>query len=231
MARRRGARRSGAVLCAAPRICIWECDGEAGDITCGIIAAPLRRSYSAKAMPPPPHFRMMTPPPLRPQRGDVEESRSPRRPSARDTGAKEATDVIIAMLLLSDARELRKMFGVDPAEYMLAICGNDTLRELASPGKSESCFFITQDDQFMIKTVKKSEVKVRFIIMGKFCRSEYKIHRRFDLKGSSHGRTIDITEQKIDETTALKDLDLQYAFLLQRFWYEELMNLMDHGFD
>ncbi|KAG8048538.1 hypothetical protein GUJ93_ZPchr0009g846 [Zizania palustris] len=67
-------------------------------------------------------------------------------------------------------------------------------RELASPGKSESCFFITQDDRFMIKTVKKSEVK-----------------------------TIDITEQKIDETTALKDLDLQYAFLLQRFWYEELM--------
>ena len=52
------------------------------------------------------------------------------------------------------------MFGVDPADYMLAICGNDTLRELASPGKSGSCFFITQDDRFMIKTVKKGEVKV-----------------------------------------------------------------------
>uniref|UniRef100_A0A453IG43 1-phosphatidylinositol-4-phosphate 5-kinase n=1 Tax=Aegilops tauschii subsp. strangulata TaxID=200361 RepID=A0A453IG43_AEGTS len=143
---------------------------------------------------------------------------------------------------------------------MLAICGNDTLRELASPGKSGSCFFITQDDRFMIKTVKKAEVKVlirmlrsyyehvrlhkstlltrfygthcikqvgcpkvRFVIMGNFCCSEYKIHRRFDLKGSSHGRTIDKTERKIDETTTLKDLDLDYAFRLQRFWYEELM--------
>ncbi|EEE58735.1 hypothetical protein OsJ_10218 [Oryza sativa Japonica Group] len=142
-------------------------------------------------------------------------------------------------------RHLRKLFGVDPAEYMLAICGNDTLRELASPGKSGSCFFITQDDRFMIKTVKKSEVKVLIRMLrsyyehvrqykstlltrfyGTHCIKQAgcpKIHRRFDLKGSSHGRTIDKTERKIDETTTLKDLDLQYAFRLQRFWYEELM--------
>lgn len=43
---------------------------------------------------------------------------------------------------------------------MLAICGNDALRELSSPGKSGSSFYLTQDDRFMIKTVKKSEVKV-----------------------------------------------------------------------
>lgn len=43
---------------------------------------------------------------------------------------------------------------------MLAICGNDALRELSSPGKSGSFFYLTQDDRFMIKTVKKSEVKV-----------------------------------------------------------------------
>lgn len=49
---------------------------------------------------------------------------------------------------------------MDPADYMLAICGSDTLRELASPGKSGSCFFVTQDDRFMIKTVKKAEMKV-----------------------------------------------------------------------
>ncbi|GFQ06582.1 phosphatidylinositol 4-phosphate 5-kinase 1 [Phtheirospermum japonicum] len=40
---------------------------------------------------------------------------------------------------------------------MLAICGNDALRELSSPGKSGSFFYLTQDDRFMIKTVKKSE--------------------------------------------------------------------------
>lgn len=57
-------------------------------------------------------------------------------------------------------RKLRELFGIDPAEYMLAICGNDALRELSSPGKSGSNFYLTQDDRFIIKTLKKSEVKV-----------------------------------------------------------------------
>ena len=57
-------------------------------------------------------------------------------------------------------RHLRELFQVDPANYMLAICGDDALRELSSPGKSGSFFYVTQDDRFMIKTVKKSEVKV-----------------------------------------------------------------------
>lgn len=52
------------------------------------------------------------------------------------------------------------MFKVDAADYMLSICGNDALRELSSPGKSGSFFYLTHDDRYMIKTVKKSEVKV-----------------------------------------------------------------------
>ena len=58
---------------------------------------------------------------------------------------------------------MRKLFAVDTADYMLAICGNVALRELSSPGKSGSFFYLTQDDRFMIKTVKKSEVKVVFL--------------------------------------------------------------------
>lgn len=57
-------------------------------------------------------------------------------------------------------RTLRKLFKVDPADYMLSICGNDALRELSSPGKSGSFFYLTNDDRYMIKTMKKSEVKV-----------------------------------------------------------------------
>ncbi|CAD6341035.1 unnamed protein product, partial [Miscanthus lutarioriparius] len=304
----------------APRICIWECDGEAGDITCDIVAAPLRRSCSARAMPPPSPAslfrRMMRPPPSRPRQpqGVVEDDVAARRPGETISKGHRSYGLMLNLQLgisysvgkssalpfrkLSSSdfdprekvwtrfppegskltpphhsvdfrwkdycpavfRHLRKLFGVDPADYMLAICGSDTLRELASPGKSGSCFFVTQDDRFMIKTVKKAEMKVlirmlrsyyehvcqykstlltrfygthcikqagcpkvRFIIMGNFCCSEYKVHRRFDLKGSSHGRTIDKAEEKIDETTTLKDLDLYYAFHLQRFWYDELM--------
>lgn len=57
-------------------------------------------------------------------------------------------------------RNLREMFKMDAADYMMSICGNDTLRELSSPGKSGSVFFLSQDDRFMIKTLRKSEVKV-----------------------------------------------------------------------
>ncbi|GKU87695.1 hypothetical protein SLEP1_g2054 [Rubroshorea leprosula] len=161
-------------------------------------------------------------------------------------------------------RRLRELFQVDPADYMLAICGNDALRELSSPGKSGSFFYLTQDDRFMIKTVKKSEVKVlikmlpsyyqhvcryenslvtkfygvhcvkpvggqktRFIVMGNLFCSEYRIHRRYDLKGSSHGRTTDKPEEEIDETTTLKDLDLNFVFRLQQNWFQELMEQID----
>ncbi|XP_010675169.2 phosphatidylinositol 4-phosphate 5-kinase 1 [Beta vulgaris subsp. vulgaris] len=163
-------------------------------------------------------------------------------------------------------RHLRELFGIDPAEYMLAICGSDALREFSSPGKSGSCFYLTQDDRYMIKTVKKAEVKVlikmlpkyfehvskykntlvtnffgvhcvklkamggqktRFIVMGNLFHSEYRIHKRFDLKGSSHGRSIDKPEGEIDETTTLKDLDLNFVFRLQKSWFQELMRQVD----
>ena len=64
------------------------------------------------------------------------------------------------LLFINVVRNLRELFGIDPAEYMLAICGSDALRELSSPGKSGSNFYLTQDDRFIIKTLKKSEVKV-----------------------------------------------------------------------
>jgi 1-phosphatidylinositol-4-phosphate 5-kinase len=52
------------------------------------------------------------------------------------------------------------MFKIDAADYMISICGSDALRELSSPGKSGSVFFLSQDDRFMIKTLRKSEVQV-----------------------------------------------------------------------
>lgn len=63
---------------------------------------------------------------------------------------------------------LRSLFKVDTADYMLSICGNDALRELSSPGKSGSFFYLTNDDRYMIKTVKKAEVKVSFLIVIDF---------------------------------------------------------------
>ncbi|KAK8949920.1 Phosphatidylinositol 4-phosphate 5-kinase 4 [Platanthera guangdongensis] len=128
-------------------------------------------------------------------------------------------------------RTLRKLFKVDPGDYMISICGNDALRELSSPGKSGSFFYLTNDDKYMIKTMKKSEVKVRFVIMGNLFCTEYSIHRRFDLKGSSHGRTTDKPEEEIDEITILKDLDLNFIFRLQRSWFQEFCRQVDRDCD
>ncbi|KAH6802684.1 phosphatidyl inositol monophosphate 5 kinase [Perilla frutescens var. frutescens] len=155
-------------------------------------------------------------------------------------------------------RNLREMFRIDAADYMMSICGNDALRELSSPGKSGSVFFLSQDDRFMIKTLRKSEVKVllrmlpnyhrhvrrydntlitkffglhrikpssgqkfRFVVMGNMFCTELRIHRRFDLKGSSLGRSADKVE--IDENTILKDLDLNYCFYLEPTWRDALL--------
>ncbi|XP_024959323.1 phosphatidylinositol 4-phosphate 5-kinase 8-like isoform X2 [Cynara cardunculus var. scolymus] len=57
-------------------------------------------------------------------------------------------------------RNLREMFKLDAAEYMMSICGDDGLRELSSPGKSGSLFYLSHDDRFVIKTLRTSELKV-----------------------------------------------------------------------
>ncbi|KAG7653846.1 Phosphatidylinositol-4-phosphate 5-kinase core [Arabidopsis suecica] len=154
-------------------------------------------------------------------------------------------------------RNLRQMFKLDAAEYMMSICGDDGLTEISSPGKSGSIFYVSHDDRFVIKTLKKSELqvllrmlpkyyehvgdhentlitkffgvhritlkwgkKVRFVVMGNMFCTELKIHRRYDLKGSSQGR---FTEKiKIQEKTTLKDLDLAYEFHMDKLLREAL---------
>uniref|UniRef100_A0A1J3DWW2 Phosphatidylinositol 4-phosphate 5-kinase n=1 Tax=Noccaea caerulescens TaxID=107243 RepID=A0A1J3DWW2_NOCCA len=285
-----------------PRICIWESDGEAGDITCDIVdnveASVIYRDrisidrfrknpccFSGEAKKPGEtiskghkKYDLM----LNLQHGirysvgkhastvreikqsdfDPSEKFWTRFPpeGSKITPPHQSVDFRWKDYCPLVFRRLRELFTVDPADYMLAICGNDALRELSSPGKSGSFFYLTQDDRFMIKTVKKSEVKVllrmlpsyykhvcqyenslvtkfygvhcikpvggqktRFIVMGNLFCSEYRIQRRFDLKGSSHGRTTFKPEAEIDETTTLKDLDLNFSFRLQRNWYQELM--------
>jgi hypothetical protein len=63
--------------------------------------------------------------------------------------------------------------------------------------------------------------QVRFVIMGNLFCSNYKIHRRFDLKGSSHGRMTDKPIDQISEHTTLKDLDLNFIFRLEGSWFQE----------
>ncbi|XP_047342383.1 phosphatidylinositol 4-phosphate 5-kinase 1-like [Impatiens glandulifera] len=289
-----------------PRICIWESDGEAGDITCDILdnveASMFHRQGGFRHFRPSSccfdgevkkpgqmiseghkNYSLM----LNLQLGirysvgkhaliDRELKQSDFNPNEKfwtrfpPEGSKTTPIHQSSEFRWKDYcpivfRHLRELFKVDLAnDYMQAICGNGALRELSSPGKSGSFFYLTQDDRFMIKTIKKSELKVlikmlpnyyhhvcchknslvtkffgvhcvkpvggfktRFVVMGNFLCSGYPIHRRFDLKGSSFGRTANKPEEEIDETTTLKDLDLNFVFHLAKDWFNELIEQID----
>ncbi|CAI5525907.1 unnamed protein product [Closterium sp. Naga37s-1] len=153
--------------------------------------------------------------------------------------------------LHSPSSELRAMFGIDPADYTLSLCGDNALRELSSPGKSGSVFYLSDDDRFIIKTMRASEVRqqqhqhpdphqqhnhpqryrrrrrlhtvlsspstlIRFVVMANVFVTDLRMHRRFDLKGSSQGRSTE--KVAVDETTTLKDLDLDLSFHMPASW-------------
>lgn len=58
------------------------------------------------------------------------------------------------------------------------------------------------------------------MVMGNMFCTELRIHRRYDLKGSSIGRSTD--KDKIDENTTLKDLDLKFEFHMDKLLRESL---------
>uniref|UniRef100_A0A453I0Y9 1-phosphatidylinositol-4-phosphate 5-kinase n=1 Tax=Aegilops tauschii subsp. strangulata TaxID=200361 RepID=A0A453I0Y9_AEGTS len=80
-----------------------------------------------------------------------------------------------------------------------------------------------------VKLAGANQKKVRFVIMGNLFCSDHFIHRRFDLKGSSLGRTTDKPQTEIDEYTILKDLDLNFIFRLQKHWYQEFQRTSRQG--
>ncbi|XP_065368325.1 uncharacterized protein PIP5K59B [Calliphora vicina] len=53
-------------------------------------------------------------------------------------------------------RYFRDLFGIQPDDFMMSMC-SCPLRELSNPGASGSIFYLTHDDEFIIKTVQHKE--------------------------------------------------------------------------
>ncbi|XP_028900444.1 phosphatidylinositol 4-phosphate 5-kinase type-1 alpha [Zeugodacus cucurbitae] len=53
-------------------------------------------------------------------------------------------------------RYFRDLFGIQPDDFMMSMC-SAPLRELSNPGASGSIFYLTADDEFIIKTVQHKE--------------------------------------------------------------------------
>ncbi|CAH3154672.1 unnamed protein product [Porites lobata] len=138
-------------------------------------------------------------------------------------------------------RYFRDLFGMNPAEFMMALC-NESLVELANSGASGSLFYVTNDDEFIVKTVQHKEAEflqkllpgyylnlnqnkrtllpkffglycyqcggknIRLVIMNNLLPTDYKIHFKYDLKGSTYKRKASKAE-RAKETPTLKDLD------------------------
>ncbi|RCK55451.1 putative phosphatidylinositol 4-phosphate 5-kinase MSS4 [Candida viswanathii] len=147
-------------------------------------------------------------------------------------------------------RELRQIFGIDPADYLVSITGKYILSELGSPGKSGSFFYYSRDFRFIIKTIHHSEHKqllrmlkdyhlhvkdnpntlisqfyglhrvkmplfgggsrkVHFVVMNNLFPPHRDIHLKYDLKGSTWGRSTTVPPGHENEMSkfTLKDLN------------------------
>ncbi|SPR00499.1 unnamed protein product (mitochondrion) [Plasmodiophora brassicae] len=56
-------------------------------------------------------------------------------------------------------RSLRRRFGIDTADYLLCLCGDEPYLEFIANSKSGQFFFYSHDRRFMIKTITNSEAK------------------------------------------------------------------------
>ncbi|XP_030620668.1 phosphatidylinositol 4-phosphate 5-kinase type-1 beta [Chanos chanos] len=55
-------------------------------------------------------------------------------------------------------RYFRELFGIKPDDYLYSLC-SEPLIELSNPGASGSLFYVTSDDEFIIKTVQHKEAE------------------------------------------------------------------------
>ncbi|XP_066139429.1 phosphatidylinositol 4-phosphate 5-kinase type-1 alpha isoform X3 [Euwallacea fornicatus] len=53
-------------------------------------------------------------------------------------------------------RYFRDLFGIQPDDFLMSMC-DSPLRELSNPGASGSIFYLTSDDEFIVKTVQHKE--------------------------------------------------------------------------
>ncbi|KAL6749605.1 PIP5K-domain-containing protein [Haematococcus lacustris] len=67
-------------------------------------------------------------------------------------------------------RKLRELYSLDAASYMLSLCSDAALRQLNSPGKSGSVFFLSHDDRFFVKTLRKGEVLLLYNMLPIYCK-------------------------------------------------------------
>ncbi|CAF1123799.1 unnamed protein product [Rotaria sordida] len=79
------------------------------------------------------------------------------REGTKTTPAHRFNDFTIRSYAPVAFRHFRELFNIRPDEFLYSIC--KPLRELKNPGASGSLFYLTSDDEFILKTVQKKEAE------------------------------------------------------------------------
>jgi len=87
----------------------------------------------------------------------VETTQFPKQGS-KQTPAHSYADFTFRTYAPVAFRYFRDLFGIPPDDFMMSIC-NEAMRELSNPGASGSIFYLTNDDEFILKTVSMKEAE------------------------------------------------------------------------
>ena len=82
------------------------------------------------------------------------------------------------------------------------------LRELPSPGKSRSVFFISGDDRFMIKTVRKEEMNLLLDLIPKYHKHCIENHDTLLTRFFGVHRIKPVTGNQVDHACFLREYSL-----------------------
>lgn len=87
----------------------------------------------------------------------VETTQFPKQGS-KQTPAHSYADFTFRTYAPVAFRYFRDLFGIPPDDFMMSIC-NEAMVELSNPGASGSIFYLTNDDEFILKTVSMKEAE------------------------------------------------------------------------
>ena len=80
------------------------------------------------------------------------------RSGNQQTPAHSLSEFTFRTFAPSAFRYFHKLFRIPREEFLISIC-SQPLRELSNPGASGSIFYLTDDDEFILKTVQRKEAK------------------------------------------------------------------------
>ncbi|VDK89510.1 unnamed protein product [Onchocerca ochengi] len=118
-------------------------------------------------------------------------------------------------------RTFRDLFAIKTADFLRSVC-MFPLKELSNAGASGSIFYVSHDDQFIIKTVQSKEAEflkkllpgyymslgknIRLLLMNNLLPQTIMMHEKYDLKGSTYKRLAS-KHERAKASPTLKDLD------------------------